>query len=323
MTTPSNPLFLRDGEKFSIIAFVRCVSTVTSRHDLAGGSIVLPGVGPLVDDWWKCQIGEIQYNQLQECDLALVRRQPSEHKDLLDHENATLYKELYTLFNLLHISGVPNYDKAFALNGSVTGGRLDVRQVGPCRRFRPTFGSPASPVTPERLQEAARVSEVWREMRDPDYARFKRGLFVLLDGLCQEFARDRLHQYVRALEALIVPEQGKTKKQFVHRCQTFGGNHQDVATLLSEAFDMRSDVQHLHAWDRSLAGCPIPDRQSLAMKRTRQMEGLACAAYRRILSETLVRHHFQSDEAIARFWALPDEKRRSNWGAPFDVLALQ
>jgi hypothetical protein len=177
-------------------------------------------------------------------------------------------------------------------------------------------------VTPERLQEAARASEVWREMRDPDYARLRRGLSILLVGLRQGFGQERLHQYVRALEALILPEQGKTKKQFVHRCQTFGGSHQDIATILSEAFDMRSDVEHLHAWDRALTGRPVPDRKSLAMKRTRQMEGVACSAYCRILSEADVRRHFGSDESIADFWALSEERRRSIWRTPFDLSAV-
>jgi hypothetical protein len=113
MTTPSNPLGLCDGEKFSVIAVVRCNSTVTSRQDLTDGSIVLPGVTPLVDDWWQCQIGEIQYDQLRDCNLALVRHAASDHPDLLDDENKKLHEELYALFNLLQISGVPSYEKAF------------------------------------------------------------------------------------------------------------------------------------------------------------------------------------------------------------------
>jgi hypothetical protein len=158
-------------------------------------------------------------------------------------------------------------------------------------------------------------------MQDAEYARFKRGLVVLLDGLHQEFGQERLHQYVRALKALILPDLGRTTTQFVERCQTFGvGN--SVAALLREAFAMRSAVEHVHAWDHALMAHAAPDRESLAMRRTRQMEGLACAAYRRILSETDVRDHFRSDESIAAFWALPDEQRRSIWGDPFDVGAV-
>ena len=320
MTTPSNPLGLRDREKFSVIAVVRCDSTVTSRRDLTDGSIVLPGVRQLVDDWWQSQIGEIQYNQLQDCDLALVRHGPSEHPDLLDAENKSLYEELYTLFKLLQISGVPNYEEAFALNGSVTGGRLNVRQVGGRRRFCPTPGSPASPVTPERLEEAARASMVWREMRDSDYDRFKRGLFILLDGLRQRFGKERLHQYVRALEALTLPHRGE---QFVKRCRTFSADGEAAEKLLVEVYRMRNAVEHVHEWDRALKTYPVPDREPLAMRRTRQMEGLACAAYRRVFSEPDVRVHFRSDDSIAAFWKLPDEPRRSIWGDPFDVSALQ
>ena len=81
-------------------------------------------------------------------------------------------------------------------------------------------------------------------MRDPDYARFKRGLSVLLDGLRQEFGQERLHQYVRALEALTLPHRSQ---QFVRRCKTFSADGEAAEKLLAEVYRMRNAVEHMHA----------------------------------------------------------------------------
>lgn len=37
----------------------------------------------------------------------------------------------------------------------------------------------------------------------------------------EKTGQDRLHQVVRSLEALLLPDIGKTRKQFVQRCHTF------------------------------------------------------------------------------------------------------
>jgi hypothetical protein len=176
----------------------------------------------------------------------------------------------------------------------------------------------------QALSAAADVSRIWREVIDvgQDFARIRRGFAVLLDGLRQSFGRERLHQYVRAIEAAILPEQGKTRKQFISRCQTFAGADSEIAATLGEAFDMRSDVEHVHEWDRALAGRPASDREPLALRRTRQLEFLACGIYRRILATPILRDHFRSDDSIRRYWSMPDECRRSLWGEALDVRGV-
>jgi hypothetical protein len=88
-----------------------------------------------------------------------------------------------------------------------------------------------------------------------EFRRVIRGLDALLGGLKQT-GQDRLHQFVRSLEALIFPDVGDTKRQFTHRCQTFARAAEDTRSLLQEAFDMRSDIEHLHEWDEAVQNYP-------------------------------------------------------------------
>src|SRR5207249_7679539 len=76
----------------------------------------------------------------------------------------------------------------------------------------------------------------------------RRGLKVLFDGtLMPNKDGDRLHQFVRAVEALVKPEPEKTRNQFAHRIsQTFTLANDETRAILLQLFDLRSYVEHMH-----------------------------------------------------------------------------
>ena len=55
---------------------------------------------------------------------------------------------------------------------------------------------------------------------------------------------DRLHQYCRCIDGLIVSKQGEAKSQFKSRTELFIGPRHH--TLMGETYAVRSDVEHLH-----------------------------------------------------------------------------
>ena len=141
------------------------------------------------------------------------------------------------------------------------------------------------------------------------------GLNTLFKGLKEETAEDRLHQFVRALEALIRPEKGKTKYQFTRRCQTFARKSNETQNLLSEAYDMRSATEHLNPWGKALQSCSPGRGEDVYWQRTRQIEHLACEAYSRLLRNPALREHFRWTE----FWELSEDERLKLWGTPLDI----
>ena len=155
-----------------------------------------------------------------------------------------------------------------------------------------------------------------------DNAEFRRvtvGLESLFKGLKEEMGQDRLHQFVRSLEALVLPKRGKMEKNFVHRCQTFARVGDDTRLLLSEAFALRSATEHLNPWEGALRQCyPLARCENICWQRTRQIERLACHAYSRLLRDPELREHFRTDDAIAAFWKLRDDQTRELWGSSLD-----
>ncbi|HEY1580489.1 MAG TPA: hypothetical protein VGF82_25790 [Terracidiphilus sp.] len=142
----------------------------------------------------------------------------------------------------------------------------------------------------------------------------------------QYYASDRLHGFVRALEALILPEAGKTEKQFISRCGLFAGPKSGETTVrnaLQEAYKMRCDIEHVHDWDRSLQVYPSAGREDQALWRTRQMEALACGIYKGILLEPILQAEFCSDASLKAFWQKPEDVIRATLGNICDITQMK
>jgi hypothetical protein len=145
-----------------------------------------------------------------------------------------------------------------------------------------------------------------------------------MGGLQEYYGQERLHQFVRALEALILPQAGSTHRQFVHRCQTFTVANQDHAVILNEMFAMRSAVEHLHESPSALEQQYADEQQRMriAERRTRQAEALATWVYRRLLDDATLRAEFETDMTIGAFWQRPDHERKAIWGASLDLTIV-
>jgi hypothetical protein len=222
---------------------------------------------------------------------------------------------------MLHLrAGIEVADGADLLCGSSVNGVPGIRQMSQMPAFHQSKGWKRAPVNTVWLEDGISLRAGVAAM-DADKTQFRRvirGMNTLFNGL-KETGQDRLHQFVRSLEALILPDIGRTEKQFVHRCQTFARAGDDTRDLLVEAFAMRSDTEHLNPWDEAVQSYPADQREDVCWHRTRQIERLACDAYSRLLRDAALRNHFRTEAAIAAFWKFPDDQRRALWGQPLDI----
>ncbi|MDA2924368.1 hypothetical protein MYX65_06880 [Acidobacteria bacterium AH-259-L09] len=322
------PFTFEDGHKFALLAVknVYCDRAEEQSTQISDGTLVLSAMPLDVQSHWTKWIGSLRTENLNQSNLVLVRSKPSENPEILDHEHEELGKHLSQTFYLLQLSGVLEYDAAHLLKGSVVNGEPIVRQMFELGQFRQTRGYTRYSLSLDRLEQATRfrTSLVEMESSAEGYDRAIRGLNVLMNGLEQETGHERIHQFIRSLEALILPDVGSTRRQFIHRCQTFAKPGDESRRILGEAFDMRSDAEHLNDWDQSLQAYPGEDREHVALQRTRQMERLASFAYSRILESDPLRDHFRDYTSQRDFWTqLDDARRRGIWGDQLDLALIQ
>ena len=270
---------------------------------------------------WKEWIGSIRMDRLGPANLVLFVEEPSDNPEIVDAVHGRLSDDLSRLFCMLHLrGGIECADGADLLCGSSEYGVPGIRQMSQMPTFYQSKEWRRAPITQAWLEEGLvlRAGIVAMDADKTQFRRIIRGLNTLFNGL-QKTGQDRLHQFARSLEALILPDIGKTEKQFAHRCQTFARASDDTRALLLEAFKMRSATEHLHPWDEAVQNYPVDQREDVCWHRTRQIENLACDAYSRLLLDAAVREHFRTDAAIPAFWKLPDDQRRALWGKPLDI----
>jgi hypothetical protein len=153
-----------------------------------------------------------------------------------------------------------------------------------------------------------------------DWRRLRRSIDCLTKGSAEPHLNDeKIHQFARSLEGLILPDAGATKRQFVHRLKTFVVANQATDEMLGQMFDIRSNLEHLHnALDAFPSGTQ-EERENLLYKRARQIDRLARFAISHVLGNDKLSSTFKTDENIAAFWANLDHERRALWGKRLDI----
>lgn len=318
----STPHQFQNKSKFALLAVNNVYADLpAAAFQLSDGTWVMPGV-PIADlGIWKEWIGSLRMERLGRANVVLFVEEPSSNPEILDAVHQRLKKGLSRLFYMLHLrAGVEIAEGADLLCGSSENGVPGIRQMSEMPTFHQSKGWTRAPITQAWLEDSLvlRAGVVAMDAEKTKFRRVIRGLNTLFNGL-KETGQDRLHQFVRSLEALILPEIGKTEKQFVHRCQTLARAGDDTRALLKEAFAMRSGTEHLNPWDHAVQSYPADQREDVCWHRTRQIEHLACNAYSRLLRNDALRQHFETEAAIAAFWKLQDEQRRAIWGKPLDI----
>jgi hypothetical protein len=315
------PFSFSDNEKFSLIAIDNCFSEIEEEVELADGTWVLPKMPATLDDQWVRWIGELRADSLRKADLVIVRRVTSDKPEILDGEHSELFDRVQHIFSMLQLSSIVLYDDASAVQGSMEKGRVNIRQMAHLNPFYRTANEPQIPITIERLAEAVKLVNVWKEIEATGkYERFIRGSVILQTGLQRRHDPERVQHFTRAIEGLVLPEKGNTANQFKERGQTLGVRNKAADKMLYESYQMRCDAEHVHALDRTLSKEYPPDKiEEVATIRTRQMEALARLSYRRILLNADIRKHFESDASIGAFWKLTEPERGKIWGEPIDV----
>lgn len=97
----------------------------------------------------------------------------------------------------------------------------------------------------------------------------------MLDAIKQTAVHERLHQFVRAIEAVIRPRQGDGTRNFKFRCQFFAGRKPKDAELLEEIYKLRCAVEHLNPMSDKLSAYPLGEHDDLKRIRAYQAELLA------------------------------------------------
>lgn len=312
-------MWIADNEKYAVIALDVKVEGNGVFGQMSDDLWVIPDRAFDISDHWKEWLGSIQVEDLEGCNLFLLTKGPSKTPAVLDGENIALRKTIWNFYaGLLLASPFAPAHAPVLLTGSRQNDETDIRQQEVLDAPIPSSVRHYPAITSAEIRDAAHMAQQMRLLAaTPDSKwRLNRVLSVYIEARPTRDVLDRLHQYCRCIEGLILPKTGDTKKQFKSRTELFiGPRHHD---LMGEIYDVRSAVEHLHenkyleTFDRNL--------RLEILKMEAVIEHIARTCLARIISNSSLWPHFANAAVLATFWSLPVDERRTIWGDPINPL---
>jgi hypothetical protein len=241
----------------------------------------------------------------------------------MDQENQDLETKVRRLLYALLFLGVPHYADGLILEGTNVGGVPEIRAIGDLNAYNADHGESALVMSHSHCRQAHDVYGTFKMIwsKEGQFRRLRRGILAFLKGLAEGGAYDRIHQWCRSVEALILPPKGDTTRQFARRCQAFATG-KGVGALLKEIYDLRCRVEHLHEFDDVYPDISRDDRHELLGLRARQAEAMARHAYQRVLLDPALTSLYKDELSIEALWKKNSQELWQAWGNPIDLISM-
>ena len=314
-------MWIEDGEKYALVGLQVNLNGAPPPKRVAPNLWVLTDTTFDVPPEWREWLGSIRADQVEGSNLFLVSKLKSTVPRVLDDENQSLQQHVQHFYTGLLLSAMfsPSHEPVM-LTGAREDGAIGVRQQADLGRPVPRVFRPYPSLDAADIHLAARLAQQLDAMR-PDaepahLLRLLRTMNIYVKTRTIAELLDRIHQYCRCIDGLILPAVGRTKRQFKSRTQLFiGPTHHD---LMGELYEIRSNVEHLHenqyleTFDREI-------RLDLVAKEA-IVECIVRSALARIVCNDALWPHFGSTTALNVFWSLSPDEQRNIWGDPIDPL---
>lgn len=311
--------WLNENEKYA--AFTLEVKLEDGAASARSGDVALivGGQFPL-DEHWRGWMGSVAVEHVEDANLFLVASMPSAAPGILDAESAVLKQRAYnTYVGLQLVSRFAPAHKPMLILGGLESGELTVRSLDEFDVPVPSIAVPYPEVTMDELHRAVAVGANLHAITTADipggYWRLFRTLRIYTESRTNRDLVERVHQFSRCIDGLILPAIGETKKQFKSKTELFiGPGHAD---LMGEIYDLRSADEHLNdnkyfeEFDREV--------RLGGVKKELVVEYIARTALARIIGTPALWPHFANHDALYAFWKLEPAARRAIWGEPIDL----
>jgi hypothetical protein len=320
---------LAHNHKFAVVALRGAnVTTEAVSQDvrLDDGLWTLGHPPVMVDETWRKWLGTLRAGALNESNLVIVATAPSACPFILDGENQVLERRCLNVLIGLGLYGLWFDGPGIILNGCQLDERASeptqVRQVHDSAWYRRLEHTIPPTLAKGALMEAGRLAERVHILLQRKGTRLLKGLAAAHKGLEGRYGDERLHQFVRSLEAIMKPDVGRTERQFVHRAQVFIGRSSQTKTIARQLYRLRSCVEHMNDYTTELIDTATSKEaaEQLAQRRSLQAGLLATYVYRHILGTPELFTLFSDETTIQEFWATPDREQDQTWDAnPIDL----
>ena len=206
-----------------------------------------------MDATWRGWLG-LRVDSFARANLYLVVVRHSDKPEILDEESKAIERRARFIYLGLAIQGLQFARTGLIVQGSRTESHgFQVRHIGDTSRMHHLHGARSATVDDAILVRAGQISGTLEKLSSATpRPRLWKGVHSFVSALESQDGADRLHGFVRSLDAMVKSPAGAGKKSFLDRCRSFASGN-DTDRVLEQLYDLRSAAEHLNGFDRVLA----------------------------------------------------------------------
>jgi hypothetical protein len=264
------------------------------------------------------RLGSLLASRLQRSTLTFIAQEPD-----MGPGRAAAVREAEALSRALQLVGFIHLETHPIWVGGRTGEDGPTPETtGELRRPRVPPGSPVPPLGWVELGYVLRLREGLRRLDDeaPD-GLIQRAVATFTSGTHRARAEERVHEFVRTLEALCAPADGKRwGRRFRGRCELFFGADHDA--FLARLYRIKQRAGHARDVLGLYDGLGEASSRRIALWHDAvTAEIVARAVLQRLLLTQDLWAHFRSEGSIEGFWsdAVEEVERSRLWGHPISL----
>lgn len=312
---------IKNEEKFAAISFWECGAKIEipAGFHLGKGLFASHIIPFEVTPWWREQLGTIQSDEIEKSEFFLIATINSNDPKVLNSENDRIVDKCRNLFYAFLLSGFTCVTtEPILVTGSSEKGVATFRSISNFEFPRCIMGTRPTDIDLSRLSDVYRI---YNGLITAIYEKKIKGRVVwamncFLNGTRSSHIHEKIRNFVRVIEAFILPDVGKTTKQFKSRTEIFigAGKHE----LINKIYEVRSAIEHLHDPLIILCGKNNKEKFTSLLQLGITVEYMARCCIVRFLKNKELWDHFSTDEDIGKFWLLEGEEKQKIWGEYID-----
>lgn len=268
-----------------------------------------------LDEFWRKQLGEFESDNFLKSNFFIFFFMESDSLKERNQENLFLDRMILFMFDALMLNGIPSIGGDIKFSGYYEQGHQVIWNISknnptPCHLRQHSIKN-------ESLNGLYRIAKNLNDIKsDPEennYFRIKRGYDSLIRGMGEKFPDQRLHKFVRSIEAFLNPREGRGTRDFVHRGGLLIGINK--RKMLREMYELRSVAEHMNHYENILKNDYSDNEgEKIALLRCYQAEKFACQLYIRLANQENLKDWVKDNNKPDEFWGKRDDEISEIWG---------
>jgi hypothetical protein len=271
-----------------------------------------------LDAAWSKWLGSLREESWKKSKVVILAKERSRHTSGEDVQTE-LRNRVFAAFYSMLLQGAGYSESALLLEGEKWKKELSVQSVQDIDGHRRTEGQRPVQLNGHVLRRIPPIAVGLRFLYAQKRGRLKRGFEAWEKALREQYAEDRLHQLVRALEAVVKTGPSDIGRKFTQRATLFVQGVSDPGSYFQEMWKARSKIEHVERWQDALGSFRNWPKETILRWRAIEAEILVGDIYSRILESKKLRELFVEDTAVDGFWGGLVALQRKVWGNGIEI----